>query len=239
MAVLLGIIWTGMQAAEIAGATMLSETLAALRPVILHTRFGHLVLLRGLLLLTACGGLAVRQPRPVILLPLTGAALAIQGFLGHAGAVGGGTGATLLASETLHLLAAGAWLGGLLPLFLLISELPPGPATAACHAFSLVGAVAVALIAATALEQSSQWFGGLGPLFGTRYGRIALLKLTLFLLLLALASGQSLRPHRTPSRPRGGPCAPFAALVHRDRNDIGFAGRPGRRLSRLDNAGHP
>ena len=46
----------------------------------------------------------------------------------------------------------------------------------------------MALIAGTTLEQSSQWIGGLGGLFGTRYGCIALLKLTLFILLLALAA---------------------------------------------------
>ena len=50
---------------------------------------------------------------------LAGAALAMQGGMGHAGATGGTVGVVLLVSEALHLLAAGAWLGGLLPLFVL------------------------------------------------------------------------------------------------------------------------
>ena len=139
LALLLGITWTVAQAAQIAGAKTLSYTFLALRPVILQTRFGHLMLLRGVVLLAVCGGLAVRRPRLAFVSPLAGGALAIQAFLGHAGAVGGEPGATLLASETLHLFAAGAWLGGLFPMFLLIGGLPPRPAATACRVFSRSG----------------------------------------------------------------------------------------------------
>ena len=50
-------------------------------------------------------------------------ALALQPMLGHAGALGGSLGTTLIISEILHLLAAGAWLGSLLPLFITIGTL--------------------------------------------------------------------------------------------------------------------
>lgn len=120
-------------------------------------------------------------------LTLAGMALAMQGGMGHAGATGGTAGASLLLLEALHLLAAGAWLGGLLPLFLLVGSLPPQPASVASQSFSTVGLIAVLLIAGTALAQSWQWIGNLGGLFGTRYGHIALLKLGLFFTLLAFA----------------------------------------------------
>lgn len=184
----LGIIWMTFQAASIAGAATFYSMLTAVRPVTLHTQFGHLMLLRCGLLVAAQGSLATGRVGVVIALLLSGAALILQGFISHAGAVGGGQGSQLLASEALHLLAAGGWLGGLAPLFLMIDALPSRSATEACYAFSLVGAIAVALIAGTALEQSTQWIGGLGGLFGTTYGHIALLKLMLFFVLLILAA---------------------------------------------------
>ena len=45
-------------------------------------------------------------------------------MLGHAGALGNGVGTHAGLSEILHLLAAGARLGGLLPLFIAIGTLP-------------------------------------------------------------------------------------------------------------------
>jgi putative copper export protein len=89
--------------------------------------------------------------------------------------------------EALHLLAAGAWIGGLLPLFLLVGSLPPPVIATVCESFMPVGLSAVLTIASTALVQAWQWIGSLAGLFETDYGRIALLKLGGFLLLLILA----------------------------------------------------
>ena len=72
-------------------------------------------MIRFALLLVAVSLRDGRGWRLVAALLLAGAALAMQGGIGHAGATGGVTGASLLASEALHLLTAGAWLGGLLP----------------------------------------------------------------------------------------------------------------------------
>jgi putative copper export protein/mono/diheme cytochrome c family protein len=186
-ALLIGGVWTVLQAAAMASATSFWDTLSALVTVLSNTRFGHLVLLRFGLLLAAFPLLGGRDRRLATALTLAGMALAMQGGMGHAGAIGGMGGANLLFLEALHLLAAGAWLGGLLPLFLLVGSLPPRPASLACQRFSIVGLIAVLLIAGTALAQSWQWIGNLGGLFGTRYGRTALLKLGLFFALLALA----------------------------------------------------
>jgi putative copper export protein/mono/diheme cytochrome c family protein len=186
-ALLIGVVWTVLQAASMASATSFGGTLSALVTVLSTTRFGHLVLLRFGLLLAAFPLLGKRDWRLAAALTLAGMALAMQGGMGHAGAAGGMAGASLLLLEALHLLAAGAWLGGLLPLFLLVGSLPPRPASLACQSFSTVGLIAVLLIAGTALAQSWQWIGNLGGLFGTRYGQIALLKLGLFFGLLALA----------------------------------------------------
>lgn len=187
-ALLIGIAWFALQAAEIAGATSLGEIPRALLLVARDTQFGHLLLIRFALVLAALPLLHGHGWRSAGALALTGIALAMQGAMGHAGAVPGADGVTLIASEALHLLAAGAWVGGLPALFLLVSTLPPREASAACHSFSPIGLSAVALIAGTAMVQSWQLIGSLAGLFGTGYGRIALLKLGLFLLLLLLAA---------------------------------------------------
>jgi len=186
-ALLIGAAWMVVQSAEIAGTSSIGATLAAVSTVAHATQFGHVVLLRFLLLLVAVPLLGGRGWRLMVALLLSGAALAMQGGVGHAGAIGGTVGDELLVSEGLHLLAAGAWLGGLLPLFVLVGALPPRAASSTCHSFTPVGLCAVLLIACTAVVQAWQLIGSLGGLFGTTYGRTALLKLGIFLVLLVLA----------------------------------------------------
>src|ERR1700722_13084655 len=119
---------------------------------------------------------------------LAAIALAVQPMLGHAGAVGGSVGAELIISEILHLLAAGAWLGGLLPLFITVGTLPRNAAATAGHRLTPVGLSAVLVLGGTAVVQVAEFMGGLPGLFGTGYGQIALVKLGLFVGLLALAA---------------------------------------------------
>ena len=115
-------------------------------------------------------------------------ALAVQPMLGHAGALGGSAGTTLITSEAMHLLAAGAWLGGLLPLFIAIGMLPHDAAATACRHFTPVGLSSVLVLAGTAVVQVAELMGGVPGLFGTFYGQVALVKLALFVVLLALAA---------------------------------------------------
>jgi mono/diheme cytochrome c family protein len=117
-----------------------------------------------------------------------GVALAVQPLLGHAGAMGGNTGTQLIASEALHMLAAGAWLGGLLPLFLAVGRLPHEAAATTCHSFTPIGLASVLLLAGTAIMQVAALMGGLSGLLGTGYGHVALVKLGVFVVLLMLAA---------------------------------------------------
>ena len=187
-ALLGGVAWLLVESAVIAGTRGVAMTLHALPVVALKTQFGQWVLLRLSLLVAV---MLLRPARPLQRAGstvLAGVALAVQPFIGHAGAFGGNLGAELIGSEVLHLLAAGAWLGGLLPLFIAVGILPPGTAAAACHRFTPVGLSAVLVLAATAVVQVAEFMGGIAGLFGTVYGRIALMKLGLFLLLLMLAA---------------------------------------------------
>ncbi|HYZ21269.1 MAG TPA: CopD family protein [Rhodopila sp.] len=181
LALLAGAAWLVLEAGAIAGATTFADLRDALPVVAAHTRFGRIVTVRLLLLLLATAA----WQRPVLSLIPAAAAACLQGLIGHAGA---GRGAPLLVSEALHLLAAGLWLGALLPLWLSIRGLPARPAARACQRFTPLGLGCVLVLAGTGLAQGLSLIGGMrGVLFST-YGHIALLKAALFLFALVLAA---------------------------------------------------
>jgi putative copper export protein len=181
-----GIAWLTAQSAAIAGADSVAMALHVMPTVALRTQFGHWMLVRLLLLIIVL--FLLRRPGVAIQIALAGVALAVQPLLGHAGAIGGAAGVQLIASETLHLLAAGAWVGGLLPLLLAVGRLPHEMAAATCRSFTPIGLASVLLLAGTAVLQIAALMGGLPGLFGTGYGHVALLKLGLFVALVTLAA---------------------------------------------------
>jgi copper resistance protein D len=92
-----------------------------------------------------------------------------------------------LLADILHLLIAGFWPTGLLPLFLLLRKLRPAseparnnPIISLVRRFSVLSLISVALLAVTGLINS--WFlvGSFANLFGQTYGRWLLLKIILF-----------------------------------------------------------
>jgi uncharacterized membrane protein len=117
---------------------------------------------------------------------LAGLAVLLEAGHGHAFAMAPGS-SVLLVSQALHLLAAGAWLGGLLSLFPVVREAPLDVAAFAARRFSTLGLVAVLTLAATALGQGWVLGGGLAGLRGTAYGGVLLTKTVLFALMIALA----------------------------------------------------
>jgi putative copper export protein/mono/diheme cytochrome c family protein len=187
-ALILGVGWLLVETVTISGADDIETTLQALPVVAWQTQFGHWLLLRGVLLLMVLPLLRPRRVPITVATIIAACTLGVQPMLGHAGAIGGNVEITLIGSEIMHLLAAGAWLGGLLPLFITISILPHKAAATACRSFTPVGIAATVLLAGTALMQVTELMGGMPGLFGTGYGHIALLKLALFVVLLTLAA---------------------------------------------------
>ena len=208
VALLAGLAWFTLQSAAIAGADNVSDLLEALPVVAEHTRYGTTLMLRLALLLVATlagvsqsvmarrspshaiqSGIGTRRRAAVYLtLLLTAIALGLQGVIGHAGATAGAIGDGLVLSEFLHLSAAGLWLGALLPLWISLRMLPPAAAAPVCERFSPVGLACVLVLAGTGFAQALELIGSLPALFGTAYGHIALLKIALFLVTLALAA---------------------------------------------------
>jgi len=97
-------------------------------------------------------------------------------------------------SDAAHLLAAGAWLGGLLPLGLILAHYGRETDTARATdldevllRFSGMGYVAVATLIGSGLLNSWFLIGSVSSLIATPYGQLLLVKLVLFAGMLALA----------------------------------------------------
>jgi putative copper export protein/mono/diheme cytochrome c family protein len=177
-----GAVWFWLQ-----GSSMLGHPLDSLESVglVAETRFGEVLLSRAGLL--ALAGLLLRRESPAragALVFMTIAAL-LQSLLGH----GAATDLWTTAALSLHVLAAGLWLGALAPL-LAVSRMLPAQAPLLARRFTPLGLACVTVLAATSILQTQVLVGGMPGLLGTTYGQLAIAKIALFsgLLLLAAAN---------------------------------------------------
>jgi putative copper resistance protein D len=112
-------------------------------------------------------------------------------YSGHSRMQQGALGWAHIFADALHLMAAGAWLGGLLALVLLVPRLErlgrEGAAARVLHQFSGMGYFAVAALVLTGLFKSWLLVGRLSALTTTPYGWVLLVKLALFAGMGALA----------------------------------------------------
>ena len=157
--------------------------------VITDTSFGHVwqahlgvILLAGLALWTT----PLARPWFAAAAILMLASLA---FIGHAAMVEGPAGDLRRANQAIHLLAGGAWIGGLIPLLLTLRALRPRPLAAAAllHRFSLYGTFALALVLVSGAINAALLVGTANGLLTSLYGRTLLLKLLLVVLMVAIA----------------------------------------------------
>jgi putative copper resistance protein D len=121
-------------------------------------------------------------------------------WIGHAGAGAGSEGSLHLCADVLHLLAAGAWVGGLLPLAVVLWRLSArsDPQSVSAGAlvlqrFSNLGIIAVAALFASGVVNT--WFltAHMQVLVGTAYGQLLQIKIALFLAMVGLAADNRLR----------------------------------------------
>jgi putative copper resistance protein D len=125
-------------------------------------------------------------------------------WMGHGAATPGSAGLLHAASDILHTLAAGIWIGALVVFLILLLTDGRQPVEArrslhsALQGFSGVGSALVAVLVATGLINS--WFvvglAGLPGLLTTPYGQLLSIKLVVFLAMLGLAAAN--RFHLTP-----------------------------------------
>jgi putative copper export protein/mono/diheme cytochrome c family protein len=199
------------QTAVVTGRADAALDPAAWARLLARSQYGTVWLVRHglLLLLAALLLLREREHAPADRLAFRGQAwlLAAVGagamaWAGHAAAVEpGGLAAALL--DAVHVIAAGAWFGALLPLAVLLraasreagADARPF-AVLAVRAFSRMALGAMLLVAGTGAANA--WFqvGSVPALVGTRYGWLLLLKVALLIpiLLLARANRRRLLP---------------------------------------------
>ncbi|HEY2558181.1 MAG TPA: copper homeostasis membrane protein CopD [Caldimonas sp.] len=208
-----GLAWLGLEAASMSGQP-LAQALGrqTLGTVIAETDFGNVWLVRGALSLGLAALLAVASrssptaARSVLLLCtiVAAALLSSLALVGHANAEHGTQRGIHLVADAVHLLAAGAWLGALVPLAALLRRQSTAGAGAplddvadAVRRFSSLGLLAVGTLLLTGVVNASFTVATIPALLTTRYGHLLLCKLALFGGMLALAANN--RTRLTPS----------------------------------------
>jgi putative copper resistance protein D len=198
-----GFAWLCLVAARIAGkpfADVVADGTVWI--VLLQTQFGFAWELRFLFAAALAACLLVRRIKnagapiwPEILAALlAGTYLGVLAFAGH-GEEGLGLERYFhLIADFFHLVAAGLWLGGLIPLAVLLVYLrrfrEEGWVSVACDAasrFSNLGIAAVGILLVSGTINALFLIGRVQALAGTDYGRLLLLKVTLFAAMVGLA----------------------------------------------------
>ena len=187
-------LWLTVQAADMADADSLSQLCAAVPEVLTGTLFGHVILAQSISLIVLAGvvGLRDREWRQRGGLLLASAALCLQAGHSHAWSMYNGL-SVILACDVLHLAGAGAWLGGLVPLLLMVWGMPPRAGAAAARWFSPLGQWCIAALVVSAAYQAWVLIATIPGLVGTAYGWMALVKLALFGALLGFAAANRYR----------------------------------------------
>ncbi len=187
VALLASLAMVPVTAADMAGSAGAVATPGTLETVLFGTQFGHAWCWH--LGFAAALAVAAWLRAGGLTLAFAGLSLASLAFVGHASDMPGLPGLGHELNQAIHLLAAGAWLGGLLPLHALLRRARPEDAAiedGVAH-FSQMGYVAVALIAATGIVNTCMLVGSIGALFGTAYGRLLSVKVALYLVMVAIA----------------------------------------------------
>lgn len=198
----LGLSGFGMAAlaAAMTGSSVWAVDGEVLREIIGESAIGAAWIVRmAAMIITVLAASALdRRPTAARWVLLVSSALAIATLVwtGHAGATEGWTGTVHRLSDVIHMLAASIWIGGLAAfswmLFrpqIALSEEKLSAAHRALDRFSLVGTLAVGLIVATGIINWLAIVGlpNLAQAALTPYGKLLIIKLLLFVGMLALA----------------------------------------------------
>ena len=205
------IAWLLLEAANMSGVPRMEAlNRHTLEVVLQETVFGRIWLVRlGLsLVLSAVLWLGWRQqtrPKGGAMLKiggtlLAGAYAATLAWTGHALSDAGADRYVHLASDAVHLLAAGAWVGALPGLASLLERAGDAArperfalAVSATRRFFTLGMVSVSALVMTGLINAWYLIGSVAALLGTEYGRLLLWKLLIFATMVALAAINRLR----------------------------------------------
>jgi putative copper resistance protein D len=209
IAVVSGLVWLCLQAASMSGLGFGEAiTSGTVSVVVDETQFGLASEVR--LILAIALAVCLVFDRIILLRRLALAAavclVASIAWTGHAGSTPFELGYLHLASDALHLVAASAWVGGLVPFALLLDMAwrRQGCSSTSLDAVKRFSTLGIASVAALILSGGiNTWIlvGSFRGLIVTSYGQLLMLKLAAFAAMLALASFNrlSLTPRLTLS----------------------------------------
>jgi copper resistance protein D len=201
---LLGIV---AMTASMAGVRFFEVDSASVSMMIFETTMGNAWLVRmlALVITLAAAQFLLRNSTPLWLSLVAFASavtLSSLAWTGHGAASEGAAGTAQLIADITHLLGAGAWLGALAALTIMLSR---GAQTCdeahlrrthrVLEGFSVTGTIIVALVLSSGLANSWMLVGpkNLLTLPATLYGQLLIAKLLLFALMLALAAANRFR----------------------------------------------
>jgi copper resistance protein D len=198
VAMVSGVIWLLLQAVSMSGLPLgEAMTPSVLLTVLNQTQFGSVSEIRMVLaiILAIClvyDGLPLgHRLAPAAAVGLT-AAIA---WTGHAASTPGAMGNLHLTADALHLFAAASWIGGLVSLVVLLAVARNHQALAwaalardATLRFSTLGIVSVGTLLVTGIVNAWILVGSFHALVTTGYGRLLMLKIVVFAIMLAFAA---------------------------------------------------
>ncbi|WP_247342033.1 MULTISPECIES: copper homeostasis membrane protein CopD [unclassified Bradyrhizobium] len=192
-----GAAWVLLEAAAMSGLPLgEAATTDILSTVLAETQFGMVSEIRVALAIVLAACLSYdRLPlaQPLALASSLGLIAGIA-WTGHAGSSAGDIGSIHVMADALHLIAAAAWLGGLVPFTLLLAEVRRNQDHAsafvsqAARRFSSLGMLSVGTILATGIVNAWILVGSIKGLLTTEYGWLLIVKIFLFMIMLAFAA---------------------------------------------------
>jgi putative copper resistance protein D len=192
-----GLCWLVFTAASMADSASEAISPSNLTAVLGETGFGrvwavHMGLVIALCILTGLDRWG-RNSSKILIAVLSGACLASLAGVRHTQEQEGAAFFVRVAADGAHLLAAGAWLGGLFALLALLrsrplpGDRPRGEIEHVLMRFSGMGYGAVAILLGTGLVNTWYLAPSLSELVSSLYGRLLIIKLAVFALMLLLA----------------------------------------------------
>jgi putative copper resistance protein D len=199
VALLSGVLWFWLEVANMSGLPLSRALFTAAWPAVLfETKFGRVWQLRlGLTVLAfalVAGGSAQAQTRHALIMAVFLISIVLLlslAWISHAAAAR--VQPLGLLGDALHLCAAGAWIGGLLPLGIFLTRTRASlslgeEALLVIQRFSTLSLTSVGVLIISGLSNSWLLVGSIYALLTTRYGWLLLAKLAAFGVLIGLGA---------------------------------------------------
>ncbi|HEY2210909.1 MAG TPA: copper homeostasis membrane protein CopD [Bradyrhizobium sp.] len=185
------LIWLPLQAAMIGGGWEHVFDTSIMFVLLDHTTVGHVWDARALLAMLLIIAAAALRPSPPLLILLSAGAIISLALAGHAMMDEGMRAVVHVVNHAVHVLAAAAWVGSLVPVLICLAALrnpaQHDKAALALRRFSIMGHIAVALVVGTGAIDMVLVLGGLPVHWASPYQVLLTIKIALVAVMIVLA----------------------------------------------------